>query len=41
MAQMQDREQQRRKKNLHTAMPNTPGTTSGGSMIVYVVIRET
>jgi hypothetical protein len=42
MAQMQDREQQRRKKtNLHTAMLNAPGTTSVGSMIFYVVKRET
>jgi hypothetical protein len=27
--------------NLHTVMPNAPGATSVGSMIFYVVIRET
>jgi hypothetical protein len=29
------------KKNLHTVMPNAPRTASVGSMIFYVVIRET
>jgi hypothetical protein len=28
-------------ENLHTAMPNAPGMASVGSMIFYMVIRET
>jgi hypothetical protein len=30
-----------KQSNLHTAMPNAPRMTSVGSMIFYVVIRET